>query len=89
MCDIRDVTTTDLKLIYDEEIVDNWDSLTWPDDMITAIGWLAGQLDAQGKALGAGDRILMGAWGPPIPMEECSRVDVTSSAFGSVSATFV
>lgn len=87
--ELQDVTTTDLKLIYDGEIVDSWDALTWPDDMITAIGWLAEQLEPQGKTIGAGDRILMGAWGPPIPMAGRSRVDVTSSAFGDVSATFV
>ncbi|MEM7684976.1 MAG: hypothetical protein AAF293_09115 [Pseudomonadota bacterium] len=86
---IQDVTTTDLKLIYDGETVDSWDDLTWPDDMISAIGWLAEKLDAQGKSLRAGDRLLTGAWGPPIPMAECSRVEVTSSAFGNVSATFV
>ncbi|MEL6996911.1 MAG: hypothetical protein AAFP68_01515 [Pseudomonadota bacterium] len=86
---IQDVTTTDLKLIYDGETIDAWDDLTWPDDMISAIGWLAEKLDAQGKSLRAGDRLLMGAWGPPIPMAERSRVEVTSSAFGTVSATFV
>ena len=86
--DIGDATTTDLKLIYDSEIVDSWDGLKWPDDMITAIGWLAEKLDAQGKQLNAGDGLLMGAWGPPIPMNECSRVDVMSSAFGDVSAVF-
>lgn len=86
--DIRDVTKTDLKLIYDGEIVDSWDALTWPHDMLSAIGWLAEQLDAQGKQLKAGDRILTGAWGPPIPLNVRSRVDVTSSGFGDVSAIF-
>lgn len=56
--------------------------------MLSAIGWLAEQLDAQGKQLKAGDRILTGAWGPPIPLNVRSRVDVTSSGFGDVSAIF-
>lgn len=86
---VQDATTTDLKLIYDGETVDSWDGLKWPDEMITAIGWLAEKLDAQGKQLNAGDRLLMGAWGPPVPMNERSSVDVTSSAFGDASAIFV
>ncbi|MEM7268343.1 MAG: fumarylacetoacetate hydrolase family protein [Pseudomonadota bacterium] len=80
--------TTDLKLIYDGEVVDEWEGLTWPSDMLQAIGWLVEQLAEQGKALKAGDLILTGAFGPPIPLNGPRRVDVTSSAFGSVSATF-
>ena len=36
-----------------------------------------------------GDLILTGAFGPPIPLGDKTRVDVTSSAFGNVGATFV
>jgi hypothetical protein len=32
---------------------------------------------------------LTGAFGPPIPLGDKTRVDVTSSAFGNVGATFV
>ena len=88
VADIKGRRTTDLKLIYDGEMVDSWDGLEWPGSMLTAVGWLAGELAALGKRLEAGDMILTGAWGPPIPMDERSQVDVTSSGFGNVSATF-
>ena len=80
--------TTDLKLIFDGEIVDAWDALSWPQDMLQAIDWLADQLAAQGLSLKKGDLILTGAFGPPLPIAPEGRVDVTSSAFGDVSATF-
>lgn len=79
---------TDLKLIYDDEVVDDWEGLMWPGGVLQAVGWLADQLAGQGKGLKAGDLVLTGAWGPPIPMDGRSRVDVTSSGFGNVSATF-
>lgn len=81
--------TTDLKLIHDGEVVDEWDGLTWPRDMLQAIDWLAEQLAAQGLSLKKGDLILTGAFGPPLPIGPEGRVEVTSSAFGDVSATFV
>lgn len=86
--DIKGPRSTGLTLIYDGETVDSWDGLEWPGGMLTAVGWLATELAASGRRLNAGDIILTGAWGPPIPMAERTRVDVTSSAFGNVSATF-
>lgn len=86
--DIKAPRTTDLKLIYDGETVDAWDGLEWPGGMLTAVGWLAERLAGLGKRLEAGDTILTGAWGPPIPMDGRTRVDVTSSGFGDVSARF-
>ncbi len=80
--------TTDLKLIFDGETVDEWDCLNWPVDMLQGIDWLADQLAAQGLSLQKGDLILTGAFGPPLPIAPKGRVDVTSSAFGDVSATF-
>lgn len=79
---------TDLKLIYDSETIDAWDGLRWPDDFTGPLRWLAGSLEAHGLGLKAGQFILTGAWGPPIPVEDHMRVDVTSSAFGDVSAIF-
>ncbi len=80
--------TTDLALVFDGETVDSWASLRWPDDILSAIGWLAEKQAEAGRRLKQGDMILTGAFGPPIPLEERTRVDVTSSAFGNVSATF-
>ena len=80
--------TTDLALLFDGEIVDSWESLKWPDDILSAIGWLAEKRAESGHRLKEGDVILTGAFGPPIPLEDKTRVEVTSSAFGNVSATF-
>jgi 2-keto-4-pentenoate hydratase len=80
--------TTDLALVFDGETIDSWDSLKWPDDILSAIGWLAEKQAEAGRRLERGERILTGAFGPPIPLKDKTRVDVTSSAFGSVSATF-
>lgn len=80
--------TTDLALIFDGETVDSWTSLKWPDDILSAIGWLAEKQAEAGRRLEQGDMILTGAFGPPIPLEDKTRVDVTSSTFGNVSATF-
>jgi 2-keto-4-pentenoate hydratase len=81
--------TTDLSLTFDGETVDSWSSLQWPGDILSAIGWLAAQQAKAGRQLVKGDLILAGAFGPPIPLGDKTRVDVTSSAFGNVSATFL
>ncbi|MDE0768927.1 MAG: hypothetical protein OSB19_11115 [Opitutaceae bacterium] len=79
---------TDLKLVYDGTVVEQWEALAWPGDILAAVNWLAGNLSEHGIALQSGDLLLTGAWGPPIPVENHTRVEVTSSAFGNVSATF-
>jgi len=84
----RTSLTTDLALVFDGETVDDWTSLRWPDDILTAIGWLAEDQARTGKHLKQGDVILTGAFGPPIPLKDKTKVDVISSAFGGVSATF-
>ena len=79
--------TTDLALMFDGESVDSWPSLQWPGDILQAVKWLAGRLSGSGKGLEKGDLILTGAFGPPLPLGDKTRVDVTSSVFGNVSAT--
>jgi 2-keto-4-pentenoate hydratase len=80
--------TTDLALLFDGQIVDSWPHLRWPDDILASIAWLAERRGETGHELKEGDVILTGAFGPPIPLGEGTRVDVTSSAFGDVGATF-
>jgi len=80
---------TDLKLIYDGTVVDDWDRLTWPGDILAAVDWLATKPGEQGVTLKEGDLLLTGAWGPPIPVADYGLTQATSSAFGDVSATFV
>lgn len=86
--DLNAPRQTDLKLIYDGQIVDQWATLSWPNDILAAVVWLTGSLAEHGLTLKAGDLILTSAWGPPIPVNDHTRVDVTSSAFGNVFATF-
>ena len=38
--DVRSMRSTDLQLVYDGSVVDNWNALAWPQEMLTAIGWL-------------------------------------------------
>ena len=80
--------TTDLALVFDGETIDSWSSLQWPGDILSAVKWLAERLTESGQQLKKGDMILTGAFGPPIPLGGKTKVDVTSSAFGNVSATF-
>ena len=89
MVDPRTPMTTDLALLFDGKTVDSWTGLRWPDDILSAIGWLAEQFAEAGKRLEKGDVILTGAFGPPLPLEGKTRVDVTSSAFGNVGAAFL
>lgn len=86
--DLRDGLETDLKLIYDGSIIDEWAALVWPQDILGAVDWLASNLAEHGLAINAGDLILTGAWGPPLPVNGHTLVEVTSSAFGEVRATF-
>jgi len=80
---------TDLALVYDDDTIDSWSDIQWPGEVLAAIPWLSGRLAKDGRRLVAGDTILVGALGPPRPVGDVTRVDVTSSAFGNVSATFV
>jgi 2-keto-4-pentenoate hydratase len=86
--DLAAARQTDLRLVYDGVVVDEWASLSWPGDILAAVDWLAGSLSEHGLSMNAGDFILTGAWGPAIPVRNHTLVEVTASAFGNVSATF-
>ena len=81
-------TETDLKLIYDKEIIDTWVNKTWPHDMLAEIEWLVKEQAKKNNFLKKGDLILTGAYGFPVPINDKKLVEVTSSAFGSVKAIF-
>ena len=36
----KDKIETDLKLIYDNEIIDTWNNKMWPVDMLSELNWL-------------------------------------------------
>jgi 2-keto-4-pentenoate hydratase len=79
---------TDLKLIYNKEVVDTWTNKIWPNDMLSEIEWLVKEQSKKNNYLKKGDLILTGAYGFPVPIKDKKLIEVTSSAFGSVKATF-
>ena len=79
---------TDLKLIYDKEIVDNWSNKKWPNDMLSEVMWLVKEQAKTKNILKKGNLILTGAYGFPIPINNKKIIEVTSSAFGDVKAIF-
>ena len=80
--------STDLRLIYDNEIVGAWSDKKWPHDMLTEVAWLVKEQAKINNILKKGDLILTGAYGFPVPINEKKVIEVTSSAFGDVKAIF-
>ena len=83
-----DKTKTDLKLIYDQEVIDTWTNKIWPNDMLSEMEWLVKEQAKKNNYLKKGDLILTGAYGFPVPINDKKLVEVTSSAFGDVTASF-
>jgi 2-keto-4-pentenoate hydratase len=83
-----DKIETDLKLIYDQEVMDTWNNKIWPVDMLSELNWLIKEQAKNNNHLRKGDLILTGAYGFPVPIKDKKLVEVTSLAFGSVKATF-
>jgi len=81
-------TQTDLKLIYDKEIIDTWANKIWPFHMLSEVDWLIKKQSKINNCLKKGDLILTGAYGFPVPINDNKLIEVTSSAFGNVKATF-
>ena len=79
---------TDLKLIYDNEIMDTWVNKKWPIDMLSEVNWLVKEHARNNNYLKKGDLILTGAYGFPVPINDKKLIEVTSSAFGDAKATF-
>ena len=79
---------TDLKLIFDNEIIDTWSDKKWPHDMLSEVEWLVKEQVKIGNILKKGNLILTGAYGLPIPINDKKLIQVTSSLFGNVSAVF-
>ncbi len=80
---------TDLKLVYDNEVVDKWIDKKWPFDMLGEIEWLVKDKAKTNNILKKNDLILIGAYGFPVPIYEKKLIEVTSSAFGDVTSTFI
>ena len=82
-----DKIETNLKLIYDNEIIDTWVNKKWPVDMLSELNWLVKE-SKNNNYLKKDDLILTGAYGFPVPINDKKLIEVTSSAFGDVKATF-
>ena len=57
-------------------------------DMLSEIDWLVKEQAKNNNYLKKGDLILTGAYGFPVPTNDKKLIEVTSSAFGDVKATF-
>ena len=79
---------TDLKLIYDNKIIDACSNKIWPNDMLAEVDWLVKEQAGNDNNLKKGDLILTGAYRFPVPINDKKLIEVTSSAFGDVKATF-
>ena len=80
---------TDLKLMFDKEIIETWPDKKWPYHMLSEVEWLVQEQDKIGNTLKKGNLILTGAYGFPIPINDKKLIQVTSSLFGNVSAVFI
>ena len=79
---------TDLKLIFDKEIIDTWSNKKWPYDMLSEVMWLVNEQAKIKNFLKKGNLILTGAYGFPVPINEKKIIEATSSAFGEVKVNF-
>ena len=79
---------TNLKLIYDKETVDTWINKKWPHDILSEIEWLVKEQAKIKNILKKDDLILTGAYGFPVPINNKTLIEVTSSEFGNVKAKF-
>ena len=86
---IKSLQITDLKLIFDNEVIDTWSDKKWPNDMLSELEWLIREQSKIGNILKKGDLILTGAYGLPIPIDDKEVIEVKSSLFGNVTASFV
>ncbi len=79
---------TDLKLVYDNDVIDKWIDKKWPFDMLTEIEWLVKHKAKTKNILKQNDLILTGAYGFPVPINEKKLIEVKSSAYGNVKSIF-
>ena len=56
--------------------------------MLSELNWLVKEQAKNNNYLKKGDLILTGAYGFPVPINDKKLIEVTSSAFGDVKATF-
>ena len=59
----------ELSVALDGHMEESWINRRWPDDVLSAVPWLVSELAKNNRRLKAGQKILTGAWGPPLPIE--------------------
>ena len=79
---------TNLKLMFDNEVIEAWENKIWPYDMLSEVEWLVKEQQKLGNILRKGNLILTGAYGLPIPINDKALIEASSSAFGNVSVIF-
>jgi len=84
----KDKIETDLKLIYDNEIIDTWNNKMWPVDMLSELNLLVKEQTKNNNYLKKGDLILTGTYGFSVPINDKKLIEVTSSTFDDVKASF-
>ena len=84
----KDKKITDLKLIYDNQTVDTWTDKKWPYDMLSNVEWLVKEQAKINNILKKDNLILTGAYGFPVPINNNTLIEVSSSEFGDVNAKF-
>ena len=79
---------TDLKLIYDNKVIDSWSGKKWPNDMLSEVIWLVNEQAKIGNILKKGNLILTGAYGFPVPINDKKKIEAKSSVFVDVKVIF-
>ena len=65
----------ELSVTLDGSIAEHWVDRRWPDDVLAAVPWLVSELAKEGHHLKAGQKILTGAWGPPLPLQRSNSAE--------------
>ena len=66
---------TELSVTLDGSIAEHWVDRRWPDDVLAAVPWLVSEIAKEGHHLKAGQKILTGAWGPPLPLQRSNSAE--------------
>ena len=67
----------ELSVALDGHRAEHWVNRRWPDDVLAAVPWLVSELAKNTRRLKAGQKILTGAWGPPLPLERTHFKEAT------------
>ncbi len=71
-----------MSVTLDGSIAEHWVDRRWPDDVLVAVPWLVAELAKDGHQLKAGQRILTGAWGPPLPLQRSNSAETSAHPLG-------